>query len=179
MAVRITEKPLRIGFAVTESAANTFTTAAINLPTTPSIAVSRSGSAKAIGVEIMKVFSECRPPDLEAAQDNTVTVQIVKGPAPTAMVGVRDNRTIWQRIRESRVTEITAVGEIHETGERSKFDNLTDHDGNGEIVADNEIHASILGVGNAGAKSCGGYMLYHLVELDQTEALFELIETAQ
>ncbi len=178
MSVRLTEHPLRLGFTVVETAANTFTTTPINLPSVPSIAVSR-GEAKAIGVEIMKVRSNLDLPDMEAGQSNSSQAQLSKGPVPTALQAFNDNRSIWHRINTDRGIEVTAVGELYESLETSQFDDLTDGDGNGELIADNEIHISVQGAGNANVKRVRGYLLYHVVELERDEALFELIETAQ
>lgn len=178
MGTRLTEKPLRIGFDLAETAANTFTTSPINLPTVPVIQVRGSGR-KAIGVEIMKVKDSTQPPDAESGQDNTFTAALVKGPAPTAVPGPEAQRAIWRRVRRADHTTVTAVGEItqHDQGDDVVWD-LTDGDGNGEIVADNEIHIAVLGGGNAAAKRTRGYILYHLYELDQDEAVSEMIETA-
>ncbi len=177
MAKRITEKPLRIGFTVVETAANTFTTRAINLPSIPSVAIVR-GDAKAIGIEIMTVKTEVRLPDVETGQANTVTYELAKGPVPTAMLGLDDQRVIDRRLLRNQ-TIATAAGETLLLKEDGLLNDLTDHDGNGEIVADNEIHVSILGGGNANVRDVFGYLLYHMVELDRDEALFELIETNQ
>ncbi len=73
--------------------------------------------------------------------------------------------------------EFTTSGATTTFGRTGLIEDLTDGDGNGELVADDEIHISILGSGNANAKRVRGYFLYHLIELDPTEALFELIET--
>lgn len=178
LVTRLTEKPLRIGFLNNESAANTYTTSPIVIPTTPSIALAR-GRAQAIGIEVMKVVVDIDPPSIEANQNNRVQWEIVKGSAPTAMLGVRNNRVIARGSRRALGTEVTAVGELLFFDEDIKPVDLTDGDGNGEIVADNEIHAAVEGSGNSAARSMDGYILYHLVQIDQTEALFELIETAQ
>lgn len=179
LGVRLTEKPLRIGFTVVEPSANVFATQPVNLPSVPSVALARGG-IKALGIEIMGVVSNLGPPDPEDAQNNTTDCSLRKGPAPVAVGAINDQRTIWQRVLQNDDTQITAVGHIYEPSkELIKFDDLTDHDGNGEIVADNEIHASILGAGNGAAKRLRAYLLYHLVEVTPTEALFELIETNQ
>jgi len=176
MTTRLTESPLRVGFTVTESAANTFTTSTIALPSVPSVAVTR-GDVKTLGIEIMDITSELDQPEEEAGQNNLVQFEIVKGSAPTAMLQADDQRTIYRRKRANRDTEVTAVGQIFQLSEDTVPRDMTDHDGNGEIVADNEIHASIVGTGNVGVKKCIGYILYHLVELDANEAVFEMIET--
>lgn len=175
--VRLTEKPLRIGFNIVESAANTFTTQPLVLPTTPSIQISRGGGDTALGVEVMKVIVETERPDKEPGQNNTMEYEIVKGAAPGAMLEKENQRTIFRRLYREQTEDATGIEqglslELHDEGD------LTDGDGNGELVADNEIHLSALGAGNAGAKRMRGYLLYHVVEISTTEALFELIETA-
>lgn len=178
LVTRLTEKPLRFGFNITETSVNVYTTSPINLPSVPSIAVVR-GDAKAIGIEIMKIRSDVPEPDPEAGQNNNVTIQLVKGAAPSTLLTTNNQLVIWNRRRRTRVVEVTAVGEINTGPEEDiLFDDLTDGDGNGEIIADNEIHIVIQGSGNAAAKAASGYGLYHLVEIDATEALFELLETA-
>lgn len=177
MSKRMTEKPLRIGFNIVNLSANAFRTLPINLPTIPSIVISR-GASKAIGIEVMAVVSELEQPDLEAGQNNVITIELVKGPVPTAQLGIFDQRTIWRRRIRSENLTVTSVGEIGANQEANRYDDLTDHDGNGEIVADNEIHVSIIGSGNAAVKTGNGYLLYHLLELEQQEAVAELIETA-
>ncbi len=180
LAVRLTEKPLRIGFSVTETAANAFTTVAINMPTIPSIALARgSDDVMTIGAEIMSVRTEIRYPDVETGQANTVTYELVKGPTPTAFLGLNDQRVIDRQLLRAQ-TIATAAGEtLLLDKEVTAPVDMSDHDGNGEIVADNEIHASIQGGGNANVRSVNGYLLYHVVQLSGNEALFELIETNQ
>ena len=178
MTRRLSEKPIRIGFDITESAPNVFTTSPIELPAVPSISVIR-GDAKALGVEIMDIMTEMADPDPEAGQNNTLTFQILKGPAPTVALLASDQRSIYRRRKRTRVVEVTAVGEVTVFTEEPIFADLTDHDGNGEIVLDDQIHALIQGGGNAGVKQCTGYLLVHLIEVDATEAVFEMIETAR
>lgn len=179
MTRRITEKPIRIGFELTESAANTFTTTAINLPTVGGISIARSGATKSIAIEVMKIASELTEPSIEAGQNNTVSVQLVKGAAPTVQLRKNNQLSIWRRVREFKDQTVTSVGEIFSGSSPDRMDDLTDGDGNGEIVADNEIHVSILGVGNSSAMNVRGYLLCHLIELDQSEAVIELIEQSQ
>jgi len=176
LVVRLTEKPIRVHFNLSESAANTFTTIPINLPSVGTVNLSR-GKRTAIGVEIMKVKTTLLTADQEPGQQNRVQYELVKGAAPTAPLGVFNGLTIWERDRRSLSEDATSVN--HQiTQENSFWDDLTDGDGNGEIVSDAEIHASVLGTGNAATKQIRGYMLLHLVELDSDEALFEMIEQA-
>ncbi len=171
MVTRITEHPIRIPFRVVESSANTFTTATIELPSVPSISITR-GEAKAIGVEIMKVMSNMVAPESEDGQSNNVVTQILKGATPTAQLVSNNNLVVWERRVEIDNSAINGSFIF----ERNKYDDLTDGDGSGELVLDNEIHAVIEGAGNAAAKSMQGYMLVHLVEFDRNEAVFEMLE---
>jgi len=178
LVVRLTDRPIRLGFRLVETGANTFTTGTLNVPSTPSVAVSR-GQTKLIGIEVMKVVSEMPPPNVEAGQSNSVKMGISKGPAPTVGVNIDDQRTIWSRVRRVVGVTVTSVGEIFIADEDIRYDDLTDGDGAGEIVSDNEIHMTIQGSGNASAITGNGYLLYHLVELDANEAVFEMIEQSQ
>ncbi len=176
MGKRLTEKPIRVGFAVTESAANTFTTVTIALPSIPSVAVTR-GDVKTLGIEVMDITTELDIPDEESGQNNLTIFEIVKGSVPTAMREIDNQQTIYRRKLANRETA-AAAGEIfNPSDENTRQRDMTDHDGNGELVADDEIHASIQGGGNAGVKSCRGFLLYHLVEMSASEAVFEMIET--
>ena len=143
LVVRLTEKPIRIPFNLTEATANTFATNAINLPAVGSINLTR-GQRTAIGVEIMKVKSTLLTADQEPGQQNRVQYEIVKGAVPTAALGPNDQRTIWGRDRRSLSEDATGI-EHQILQENDFWDDLTDGDGNGEIVADNEIHALVVG----------------------------------
>lgn len=177
--IRLTEKPIRINYGnLVESGANVFTTTPVPVPGVPSIAITR-GDTKGIGLEIMKVYSEMDEPDNEAGQRNTLTVEISKGAAPAAQRGMANRLTVWRRRRIVDNLQTTAVGETVTNLEDSRWDDLTDGDGNGELVLDSEMHLSVQGTGNAAAKnSGGGYMLCHLVEFDSNEVVFELLETS-
>jgi len=177
LVTRVTEKPIRIGWVLNESAANTFTTQTLAIPGVPSIAITR-GATKSIGLEVMSVVTELEPANLEAGQNNSSTAELSKGAAPTALRGVNNNLTIHRRRRDVNSTEVTAVGEMSLDAERVRFDDMSDHDGNGELVLDNELHVSVLGAGNASTMIYSGYILAHLVEFDASEAVFEIIEQA-
>lgn len=174
MLKRISEKPIRVGFAVVESAANTFTTVAVNLPIV-NITVQTRGGVSAQAVEIMKVRSEIQSPDLEDDQQNLIQGEISKGAAPTAFAAVGGQSSIFKR--QVRAFDIfTTSGAAGYIQEETITDDLTDGDGNGEIVADPEIHVSVQGTGNPSAKAFRGYMLLHIVELGPDEAILELVE---
>ncbi len=177
LVTRVTEHPMRIGFNLLESAANTFTTAALAIPGVPSISITR-GATQAIGLEVMKVVTTLNAPDVEDDQGNTVTGEIIKGAAPTTTLGVNNNLTIFNRQIETE-NEFTTSGSAQHFQESTVSRDMTDGDGNGELVLDNEIHIAVLGSGNAAAKRFSGYLLAHLVEFDAAEAVFEIIEQAQ
>ncbi len=174
MVVRLTEKPIRIAINLAESAANTFTTAAINLPSVGAVNL-RRGELTSIGVEVMKVKTTLLKADQEPGQQNRVQYEIVKGAAPAAALGPNNQRTIWGRDRRTLSEDATGI-EMKSDAPDDFWDDLTDGDGNGEIVADNEIHVLVVGTGNAATKLIRGYLLVHLVEIDADEAIFELIE---
>ncbi len=177
IVLRITEKPIRVGFQLTETGANTFSTTPLNLPTVPSIVLIRGrAGAKAIGTEVMKVIVDVTSPDQENDQTNLTAFELVKGQAPTALLQSENQRVIV-RHQVKNDNSFTTSGKTSDFIREPTFLDLTDGDGNGEIVADNEIHVVVQGTGNAGAKGVRGYVLLHLVEIDATEALFELIET--
>ncbi len=175
LTVRITEKPLRIPFTVTETGANTFTTTTINVPGVPSIAVTRGGDAKGIGLEVMKVVSDHDKPDPEPGVANELRMGLSKGAAPTAALTVQDKKSILVRVTSWEHEDATGVEAANQSEDVMHFD-LTDGDGNGELVFDDEIHVWVAGVGNAAAKRTEGYLLVHLVEYTGNEAIFELLE---
>lgn len=175
---RITEKPIRIGLGdLAESSANTFTTAPVSVAAVPSISLTR-GQQKGIGLEVMKVVSELDPPDIEDDQNNDMVAELVKGAAPTALLGITNQRVIWRRKSENR-NNFTTSGHANAYVEVTKSDDMTDGDGNGELVFDNEIHLSIKGLGNAGVNAVTGYVLAHLIEFTAEEAIFEVLEQAE
>lgn len=177
MGKRLSEKPLRIDIGVVESAANSRTIQNIVLPAVPSIAITR-GDVKGIGIEIMKISLELSQVDPEAGQNNNVTYELVKGAEPAALLGAGNLRVILRRRSTLRGVTVTSVGELLASNLEPVIYDMTDGDGNGELVLDNEIHAQIQGSGNASAKVAAGYALYHLYEFDGTEALFEILEQA-
>lgn len=181
MGRRLTEKPIRAGFSLTEGTVNVFTTKTIALPGAFSIQLGRQRGEKiAIGAEIMGVTSELDLPALETAQLNSVVIELIKGAAPTALTGIFDQRNLWRRHIDNQVIEVTAVGEaVQPVREKIRYDDLTDHDGNGELVLDDQIHFAIKGAGNSSARSANGYLLFHLYEFDIEEAIFEVLEQAQ
>lgn len=178
LVVRLTEKPIRIGFSITEDAANQFTTVAINMPAVGTVNLRTRGAATAIGFEIMKVRTNLLHADQEPGQQNRVQYGISKGAAPTAVQVPNNQLMIWGRDRRTLSEDATGI-EHKIDAEDDFWDDLTDGDGNGEVISDGEIHAWVAGTGNAAAKQFDGYLLGHLIELDTEEAIFEMIEQSQ
>ncbi len=161
MVRRITEAPFIIGHTVTESGANTFTTASLELPVAPVIAKGRFQA-----LELMAVDDFLDSADLESAQiDNTSRVQLVHA-EESAMLQFDDDGVIWER-RQRTGGVGTTVGAV--TNEEVAYSDMTDHDGNGRLIADREIFLQIQGTGNAGAKRSGVKLIVHLVELDEND----------
>lgn len=178
LATRLTEKPIRIPFNLTQGAANTFATGAVNVPSVPSIAI-RRGETTGIGLEVMSTHVDQPVPDNESGQSNQIISTLRKGATPGSVGSYNDSQVIdrWHMVSNNLAT--TAASETVQVVDTIVDHDLSDGDGNGELVFDDELHISMLGVGNANAKSIEGYMLCHLVEFDQNEAIFELLEATQ
>jgi len=171
MLKRITEKPFRVGFNVVETAANTFTDQDIELPV--AVITQGQGQATIQAIEVMKIIYEINEPSPEAGQNNNVLFSLTRD-AVTTIPALDSDNTIDRVFLRSNIVEVTAVGEIvSNRGESQVPRDLTDGDGNGQIVLERRIHANILGSGNSAAKRGQGYMLCHLIELDAAEAIVQ------
>ncbi len=158
--VRITENPVRIAFALGESAANAFTTAPIRLPV---VAI----GSKVQAIELMAIQSSLQPPDPEAAQTNRIQAQVTRD-LETTIINYDDPSLIYRRvITFESVTG--AAGEVTYLHEENLYAPMHDGDGNGELLVEQIIHLAIQGIGNAGSKTFSGYLLVHLVEVDAAE----------
>lgn len=171
LVTRITEKPIRIRAIVTESAANTYTEQSIALPVTAFL-TGRGKSGKAQAIELMKVFSDIPTPELEAGQNNQTQVQLVKD-TTTGSLDYNSENFIWGR--KKRVHELQgAAGEAAIHSDEMWVDDMTDGDGNGEILTDQTIYLGLKGTGNASAQSSRVALLCHLVELDSADVVAQL-----
>jgi len=166
LAVRVTEKPFKISVSVTESAANTYTQVELALPSlaTPSIVQ---------GIEVMKIISRLLPPSIEPGQDNNTRMQLVKD-TRTALANFADTEVIWERSLQL-VSEDAAAIENNYIVENVKFDDLTDGDGNGIILAENSIFLAIFGTGNAAASNGQVQIIAHLVHMSAEEVILESV----
>ncbi len=165
MARRLTANPFRIRFIVTESAANTYTETDIVLP----VAITAGGKAQA--VEIMKAFTDLQPSDVEPGQTNGVVMQFVKD-SKTTSINYDDDDLIFRRRREDHSEDASGI-EQGVSMERLLVVDMTDGDGNGEILLERSVHVGVVGTGNAAAKTAQGYFLAHLVELSGDEAAIQ------
>lgn len=162
---RITSRPFRIRFSVTETGANTFTQADIELP----VAVLAGGKVQAI--EIGKVVAQMPTPDVEDDQNNQVDFQVTRD-SQAAIIGWTDDDQI-HRINYTIEDDFTTSG-----GRLTQVINPVMHDltweGDGVVVMERTIHVGVAGTGNAGAKGVTGYLLCHLVELSPAEVTVNL-----
>lgn len=166
MPKRITENPFRIRYNVQESAANTYTQTELNLPVT---VVGDAVQA----IELMAVVESTQLPDIESGQNNNTVVQIVRDSQSDNLTFDND-QLIYQRTRRAVVTTVTAVGEIFDNGDDNATLDMTDHDGNGQIIMERTMFVGINSTGNANVKRSTGYMLAHLVELSAKEVAIQM-----
>jgi len=169
MVRRITEKPFIIRRSVVESSAGAFTEVAITLPIAPVL-----GRGTLQAVELMAMVSDLKAPDVEDDQENTLNMQLTKD-SETASIVLSDDGLLWNRSLETK-NEFTTSGSSSVLHERIRFDDLTDYDGNGLIVAEQTIHLGIIGSGNAGTRTGHIKALAHLVALDSDDAIILLLE---
>lgn len=165
LATRITTNPFRIRYTVTESAANTYTAISIELP----VAALARGKVQAL--EMMGWVNDVEPPDNESAQENSVVHGITRD-LDTAERTLANDNEIYKRSRHNESIQ-AAAGETQSLAEDVEWNDVTDHDGNGEVVMERTIHAYVVGTGNAAAKGTSGYLLAHLVELDAEEVVVQ------
>ncbi len=166
MAKRLTQNPFRVRGSVTESAANTLTEQSVDLP------VAVIGQGKAQGIEVMKVVYSPGNDivDMETAQTNRTVVAWHRDTVSSLDISDDDTIDIEQY---SIVLELSTNGGGAASVQTVTIHDLTDGDGNGQIIVDRTIFLSIFGVGNAGAKNCQSYLLCHLVELSAEDVIIE------
>ncbi len=166
MGRRLTENPFRIRFTVTESAANTYTEQELNLP----VAITSGGKAQAI--EVMKVVSELPALVPEPGQTNNFALVIVKD-SKSSLIDYKDDDTIYRRRQHQVSEDAAAIEQGQSPAEQTMIADLTDGDGNGEILLERTIHAGVKGTGNPAALAANGYILAHLIELSGEEAAIQ------
>lgn len=166
LAVRLTANPFRLGYNVIEGGANTYTEAVLEVP------LSITGT-KIQGIELMKWHNISNASDVEADQENETVTQLVKD-SQTGQIRYDNSDLIHQFVFFNEENFTTSGAEIlNEYMDRSV--DLTDGDGNGQLLAERRIHVGILGVGNGSAKRATGYVLCHLVEFSPEEFLVQVV----
>jgi len=168
MTKRLTEHPFRIRFEVTESAANTFTRIDIALPI-----AALTGGDKAQAIELMGVTSIINPPTLETGQANSINFEVTKDAIASQPTGRGGENYIDGRLVQNAHIGVDGSW-IFEFFEKH---DMTDYDGNGEIIFERTIHAALLGTGNVGALSVAGWLTCHLVELDTSDVVAAILES--
>ncbi len=167
MGVRLTEYPLRLAFEIVESAANTFTQVEIDTP----VGQLTSGG-KVQAMEVMAVIYDLQSPSQEASQDNFTQAQLANS-SQTAMAGQNDPDSLWTQQKE---TSLDAAGaksiDVSKTFLR---DEIADASGIGQLFYSGTMFGAILGVGNASARFCDGYVLYHLAQIDAEDVVQALL----
>ncbi len=167
LASRISEFPFRLRASVTETAANTYTRTAVNLP----VAILRGGQVQA--VEAMKAVYRIPLPDVEAGQANQIIMQWTRD-QQTAALGLESDQVIDMAERSQDGTTVTSVGELLDAFDPYVFHDLTDGDGKGQLLLERSIEVGIVGGGNANAKNVRTYLLCHLIELTGNEAAAQM-----
>lgn len=170
MARRLTENAFpMIRNVVTESSANTYTEEAIDLP----LAVIASNRVQAI--ELMRIAERFSTfPSGEPGQDNNVQVSLHRSPR-TDTTDLNNDDEIW--MDQARLeSEDAAAVEMMIYRRMVRRHNMTDHDGNGLIVAERTIHHGIKGTGNASAQNHRIKGMCHLVVLEAAEVIQAILE---
>lgn len=166
MAMRLTTNPFRIRFAVTEIPVNTYTEKDLSLP----VAITAGGKAQAI--EVMKIVTEFPVLVPEPGQTNNLAFVAVRD-SQSALISYDDDDCIYRRRIHQVSEDATAIEQRNVQIEQTVIADLTDSDGNGEIMLERTIHVGIKGTGNPAALSVNGYILAHLVELSGEEAAIQ------
>jgi len=162
LAVRITERPVKMRWSVTESAANTFTEVEINLP------VAIIGADKIQALELMAIVSNVEPPDSEDGQRNTVSCQLTRD-SQSASLALTNDQVIWDRTINGDNSAING-SHIFELDKRDVIVNEED----GEIILERSIFMNVKGSGNAQTITSQGWLWVHIVELDGAEVATQL-----
>lgn len=141
-----------------ESAANTFTTQSINVPTNM---LQQRGNMRTI-IEVLWI--ELSVTDSDGATGSRTSVVFSLGSTPTAILGLSDPRVIkfW-----SRGIVITTSGLY--LSEMPVMLNCTSNDGYGYLLAGDRFHVSVLGVSETSAQSVQWRMYYREVGVSVQE----------
>lgn len=142
--------------ALTETAANTYTEIAVQIP------VSRLGP-KLIAYRVYKIFFELSVPDI-VTDTRTHTTAILRTNTATAMGSINDENVI----AKANATSVDqAAGAI--TQENIAIPNFWDFAPNGLLLTDPELKLGVQGTANTAAKSARVMILGISEELDPAE----------
>ena len=161
---RLTDSPFRVRANTIESGTSTYTEDEVNLP----VAIVKG---KVQAIETMKFVSDMSGPDTETNQTNNVVQQWTRE-SQTGEIRYDSDQLIAKRKLEmdEQMTTSGADNVLVET----QVQDLTDGDGNGELLLERSIFHGVIGSGNSAAKRAAGYLLCHLVELTGDEAALQM-----
>lgn len=141
-----------------ESAANTFTTTSINIPTN---LLQAKGSKRTI-IEVLWI--ELAYLNDDYADGSVGQVSFTTGSAPTSILAVNDPRTFaWDYLYHS----LTTSGAVQQKQPRKK--DLQSNDGYGYLIAGDRFHVSIKGTSQGGALTAYWRMYYRQVAVSIEE----------
>jgi len=143
---------------LTESAANTFSTASMNIPTN----LLMQGGGRRTIIEVLKVEVVVAGDD--GASGSYFNIAFTIGSTPTAVLNINDPRTF----------SFFQQGEILTTSGRIKYnfplvDNKQTQDGYGFLIAGDRFHVSIQGVSQTNAMVMDWRIYYREVGVTITE----------
>lgn len=151
-------KPQWINFRVTQSAADTFTQESLNLPINPGATV---GGNKVRVIELLRAYMHSDFDTL--AEDGYLALQVCTA-SKSAVSNLADPETLmFMEIATQLVTSgaiVTVMPYVYD---------LTDGDGNGILVAVDELFCGIMSDGQAAARSFSLKLLYRYVDVSVQE----------
>ncbi len=153
------EKPQFLNCNLELSAANTFTQVAIPLPIQPSYGAK---GAKARVIEILKVFVYAAPDTL--AEDAAVVVQLTTRSETALIPNNNCERFIFLLGKDFQLVTSGAV-----STEIPVVIDLSDGNGNGILVATQNIYLACYTVGQSGANKIGCKILYKFADVELAE----------
>jgi hypothetical protein len=143
---------------LTESAANTFTTVSINIPTN----LLMQGGGRRTIIEVLKV--EIWPVGDDGATGSYTDVSFSIGSAPTALITARDPRCFSWFNRGQILTTSGVVSFNYPL-----VDNKQTSDGYGYLIAGDRFHVSVIGTSQTSATTLDWRVHYREVAVSVTE----------
>ena len=167
MGQRLTDYPLKLSFEIVESAANTFTQVEIDTP----VGQILSGN-KVQAMECLAVIYDLQSPSQEASQGNFSTAQLTNA-SQVAIIDSDDPDMLWQQVKEAALDAAGAKSINVEKG--IERDEVGEIGGAGVLFYAGTMFGAIQGSGNASARFCDGYVLYHLAEIEARDVVQALL----